>query len=59
MCFSSGGGQVKAKPANPLSRFAYNQPVPQQQPHKAPQSPAPEQQAFGSELGSTTPARDY
>lgn len=56
MCFSSGSSQVKAKPANPLSRFDYNQPTtPQpQQPQ-----PAPQQPDFGSELGGSTPEQRY
>jgi hypothetical protein len=58
MCFSGGGGQVKAKPANPLSRFSYNQPTQSRtQQQQVAAANADTQPAFGSDLGATTEQR--
>lgn len=61
MCFSSGGGTVTPKPANPLSRFSYNQPTtksPTQQQQVAAAN-TNTQPGFGSELGGSTPEQRY
>jgi hypothetical protein len=59
MCFSSGGGTVKPKPANPLSRFDYNQPVNQgrTQQQQVAAANTDTQPAFGSDLGATPEQR--
>ncbi len=60
MCFGGGSSQVKAKPANPLSRFSYNQPTQSRtQQQQVAAANTDTQPAFGSELGGSTPEQRY